>query len=56
MGNEETPKNDLIEYAERYGVEALGYAILNLCKENEFTPDWNLVNGIWEYGGNTGNN
>lgn len=44
---------DITEYATRYGYEALGYAILDMAKNNELHITQGQACGIWEYGGNT---
>lgn len=45
--------NDVIDYAKRYGYDALGYAIEDMCKRRELDPMINSIAcGIWEYGGN----
>ena len=58
-GNENgsnTPKSDLMEYAERYGMAALGYAIYELIRTDSMDADWTLAENVWEFGGNDGNN
>lgn len=55
--NESIVKNsdqEILDYAERYGNEALGYAICDLLKNGEYTFPEDLYKLIWEYDGNTG--
>jgi len=44
--------DDLTEYATRYGYDALGYAILDMARDNalHFSPA--QAERLWEYGGN----
>lgn len=46
--------NDLNEYASRYGLDALGYAIREMARNNEIHFTQEQMCGLWEYGGNTG--
>ena len=43
---------NLVEYATRYGYDALGYALLNMAKEDVLHITDEQVNEMWEYGGN----
>ena len=55
--NESIVKNsdqEILDYAERYGNEALGYAICDLLKNGEYTFPEDLYQLILEYDGNTG--
>ena len=47
-------KEDVLEYVERYGLKALGYAIYELVKQDELILDWDTINNIWEFDGNEG--
>lgn len=44
--------NDLTEYANRYGYDALGYAILDMAKNNSLHITQKQATEVWEYGGN----
>ena len=44
---------DLVDYANRYGDNALGFAICELIASGEFKPSNELANLIWEFGGRT---
>lgn len=46
--------NDLTEYASRYGLDALGYAIREMARNNEIHFTQEQMCGLWEYGGNKG--
>ena len=48
---DESPYNDIIDYAEKYGYEALGYALYQVAKNKDAEIDWDLVREIWEYDG-----
>ena len=43
---------DLTEYATRYGYDALGYALLDMAKNDELHLTQEQATGVWEYGGN----
>lgn len=45
----ESPKGDVREYAKRYGYAGLGYAILRMMEEGDFTPKWKFAQRLWEY-------
>ncbi len=47
--------DDLNEYASRYGFDALGYAILDMAKNDEIHLTQEQMRSLWEYGGNKGN-
>lgn len=49
-------KDDVVVYATRYGLEALGYAILDLVKRDELHLTSKDTTNIWEYGGNVAQN
>lgn len=44
-------KNDVKDYAKRYGYEALGIAIIKMMEHGDFTPDKAFANALWEYDG-----
>ena len=44
---------DLVDYAGRYGDEALGHAIRSLCESGELVPTARLARDVWEFGGST---
>lgn len=46
--------DDLNEYASRYGLDALGYAIREMARANEIHITQKQMCSLWEYGGNTG--
>ena len=46
---------DIVDYASKYGNEALGYAIADLVRRGELTLSNEVANLVWEYGGNNGN-
>jgi hypothetical protein len=46
--------DDLTTYASRYGLEALGYAILEMAKSGEKHFTSKDTEAIWEFGGNNG--
>ena len=46
--------DDLNEYASRYGLDALGYAIREMAKSNTIHFTQEQMNELWEYGGNKG--
>lgn len=46
-------RQEIIDYAERYGETALGHAFLGLVRNGEFVPQFGLATDIWEYGGST---
>lgn len=52
----DTANQDIVDYAEKYGNEALGYAIADMIKNGELELDSSVAGTVWEYGGNTGNN
>ncbi len=47
--------DDLNEYASRYGLDALGYAILDMAKNDEIHLTQEQMRSLWEYGGNKRN-
>ena len=47
-------RQEIIDYAERYGEAALGHAFLDLVRNREFVPQYGLATDIWEYDGSTG--
>jgi len=49
-------EQDILDYAEKYGNEALGYAICDLIENDAYRFPEDLPGLIWEYDGNTGNN
>ena len=51
---EQTPEGDFFEYAERYGLDAFGYAIYNMIKEGDMKVNFDMANALWTYGGNIG--
>ena len=46
--------DDLNEYASRYGLDALGYAIREMARANEIHITQKQMCSLWEYGGNKG--
>jgi hypothetical protein len=48
-------EQDILDYAEKYGNEALGYAICDLIENSAYRFPEDLPGMIWEYDGNTGN-
>lgn len=52
--NESTPQGDVIDYANKYGYDSLGYAVVQMIKGGEFFPDWDFAQNLYEYGGNNG--
>lgn len=44
--------DNVITYANRYGLEALGYAIRDMVKNNEIHLTIRQTSLLWEYGGN----
>ena len=48
--------DDLITYANRYGLDALGYAVLEMAKNDEIHFTSKDTENIWEFGGNKGEN
>lgn len=48
---ENTPQTDVVEYARKYGYDALGYAIVRMIDEGDFNPDWEFARKLWEYDG-----
>ena len=44
--------DDITTYASRYGLEALGYALLDMVKNNELHLTSTDTTNLWEYGGN----
>lgn len=42
----------LNEYATRYGLDALGYAIREMARNNEIHFTQKQMCDLWEYGGN----
>ncbi len=44
--------DDLNEYATRYGLDALGYAIREMARNNEIHFTQKQMCDLWEYGGN----
>ena len=48
---EQTPYADIVEYGERYGLEALGLAILDIARQQSVEMTWELAQEVWEYGG-----
>ena len=44
--------DDVITYAQRYGFQALGYAILDMIKNDEIHLTNEQTSSLWEYGGN----
>ena len=47
--------DDLNEYASRYGLDALGHAILDMAKNDEIHLTQEQMRSLWEYGGSKGN-
>lgn len=47
-------EQDILDYADKYGNEALGYAICDLIENSAYMFPEDLAELIWEYGGNTG--
>ena len=50
--NSTTFLGDINEYATRYGLDALGYAVLEMVKNNEINFTQAQTEALWEYGGN----
>lgn len=48
---DQTPYTDIVEYGERYGLEALGLAVLEAAQGKEAVMGWDLARSIWERGG-----
>lgn len=46
--------DDVVEYANRYGLAALGYAFMECVKSGEIRLTDPETEAIWEYGGNPG--
>ena len=44
--------DDIITYASRYGLEALGYAFKDMVRNNEIHLTNEQTCSLWEYGGN----
>ena len=44
--------DDIVVYATRYGLDALGYALLDMVKNNEIHLTSTQTTSLWEYGGN----
>ena len=44
--------DDLVEYATRYGYDALGYAFLEMAKDNTIHITQEQSCELWSYGGN----
>ena len=44
--------DDLNTYASRYGLEALGYALRDMIRNNEIHLTNEQTCSLWEYGGN----
>ena len=49
---EPTAEDNFCEYAERYGLDAFGYAIYNMIKDGDMEVNFDMANDLWEYGGN----
>lgn len=49
---EQTAEGDFCEYAERYGLSALGYAIYDMIKKGDMEVNFDMANALWMYGGN----
>ena len=47
----ESPEADIKAYAKDYGYAALGYALLQMINNGEFTPDWNFAQNLWGWDG-----
>lgn len=55
MENKTNVIEDIVEYANRYGYAALGYAIKDMVENNELNMTEAECEGVWEYGGYAGN-
>ena len=52
ISNNKQVIDDVIEYAERYGLDALGYAFREMVKSGEIKLTQQAAEYLWEYGGN----
>lgn len=46
--------DDVVSYASRYGLSALGYALRDMIQNNEIHLTQAQTQSLWEYGGNPG--
>lgn len=47
-------RDDVATYFNRYGYEALGYALAEMILNNEIILTQEQTESLWEYGGNPG--